>query len=159
MAPWRSPGARGALNPSSCSGGEPSDVRMPKTIQFWCLNPKTSCPVLWKMNFSQRNWIKGVCASGYSWQENNQSLCLRLEKVFYNGLWELGHLQGSWVSCSRCQGTSRAATLCWECIKMQVPAGLDACGVNGPGREQWDLLSRGVLCWDISALAWVCWLI
>lgn len=39
---------------------------------------------------------------------------------------------------------SRAAALCWEYIKMQLPAGMDACGVNGPGGEQWDLLSRGV---------------
>lgn len=57
----RSSGEGGAINPS-CSGRDPSDDRMPKAIQFWCLNPKTSCPVLWKMNFSQKNWMKGACA-------------------------------------------------------------------------------------------------
>lgn len=39
MAACRSSGAGGAINPSSGSGREPSDDRMPKTIQFWCLPP------------------------------------------------------------------------------------------------------------------------
>lgn len=84
MAACRSSGAGGAINPSSGAGREPSDDRMPKNsvLMSPSYSSKTNCPVLRKMNFSQRNWMKGVCASGYSRQESNQTLYLRLRKCF-----------------------------------------------------------------------------